>query len=112
VTAQEDAEAIANGARGTLMTAGTAYELTLYVSGASDLSARAIANAKRLCDAHLGDNYALEVVDVNEDLASAMSCHILATPTLVRHAPTPVRRVVGDLSNAAAVLRSLEILIA
>ncbi len=83
----------------------------MFVSGASDLSARAITNAKWLCDAHLGGRYDLEVVYVNDDLSPVPPYHLLATPTLVRHRPHPVRRVVGDLSNAAVVLSSLEILI-
>ena len=48
------------------------YELTLFVSGASDLSARAIANARRLCDVHLRGRYHLSVVDVHEDPAAVL----------------------------------------
>ena len=48
------------------------YELTLFVSGASDLSARAIANARRLCDVHLDGRYHLSVVDVHEDPAAVL----------------------------------------
>jgi circadian clock protein KaiB len=87
----------------------TDYELTLFVSGASDLAARAIANARRLCDIHLHGRCHLSVVDVHEDPAAVLSSRLLATPTLVRNMPLPVRRVVGDLSDTAKVLRALDL---
>jgi circadian clock protein KaiB len=85
------------------------YELTLFVSGASDLAARAIANARKLCDFHLHGRCHLSVVDVHEDPAAVLSSRLLATPTLVRNMPLPVRRVVGDLSDTDKVLRALDL---
>ena len=85
------------------------YELTLFVSGASDLSVRAIANARRLCERHLAGRYTLSVVDVHEDAAALISSRILAAPTLVRNLPLPVRRLVGDLSQTDKVLVALGI---
>jgi circadian clock protein KaiB len=81
-------------------------ELTLFVSGASDLSARAIENARQLCDLHVYGSR-LEVVDLNEDPAAAFSSGVLAAPTLVRNRPLPLRRHVGDLSDVGKVLRAL-----
>jgi circadian clock protein KaiB len=85
------------------------FELILFVSGASELSARAIASAKRLCDAHLAPHYRLTVVDVHDDLAAVIDHRVIATPTLVRTKPPPVRRVVGDLSQPDRVLRALDL---
>ena len=85
------------------------YELTLFVSGASDLAARAIANARRMCDVHCPGRYHLSVVDINEDPTSLLTYNLLATPTLVKSRPTPVRRVVGDLSQADKVLAILDL---
>ena len=85
------------------------YELTLFVSGASDLSVRAISNARRLCDAHLDGRHRLEVVDMHDDPAAFMSGWVLATPTLVKSRPLPVRKLVGDLSRTEKVLRALDI---
>jgi circadian clock protein KaiB len=85
------------------------YELTLFVSGASDLSARAIANARRLCEAHLDGRYELSVVDLLDNPSAAVDARVLASPTLVRNLPLPVRMVVGDLSQPARVLRVLEL---
>jgi circadian clock protein KaiB len=84
-------------------------QLTLFVSGASDLSARAIADATELCDVRLGGRYGLSVVDVHQDPATTLSNGVNAAPTLVRAAPLPMRRFVGDLSDADAVLLRLGI---
>jgi circadian clock protein KaiB len=83
------------------------YELTLIVSGASALSARAIANARRLCDTHLEGRYHLSVVDLHEEPANVASDHVLAAPTLVKNRPLPVRNFVGDLSHTDRVLLAL-----
>ena len=83
------------------------YELTLFVSGASDLAGRAIANARQLCEAHLQDRYRLSVIDVHENPVALLTSGVLATPTLVRNRPLPVRRVVGDLSQTNKVLAAL-----
>ena len=84
-------------------------ELTLYVSGASDLSVRAIANARALADIHLAGGYNLSVVDVHDGAASVASSGILVTPTLVKAWPLPVRRFVGDLSHTDRVLLALDL---
>ena len=89
---------------------GEVYDLTLFVSGASDLSVRAIANARKLCDAHLGGRYHLRVVDMHDDPAAFISGWVLATPTLVKSLPLPVRKLVGDLSRTEKVLRALDVL--
>lgn len=85
------------------------YELTLFVSGASDLAARAIANARRMCEAHCPGRYHLSVVDIHEDPNSLLTHNLLATPTLVKSLPAPTRRVVGDLSQADKVLAMLDL---
>lgn len=85
------------------------YELTLFVSGASDLSGRAIANAKQLCEAHLEGRYQLSVIDVHEEPAALLSNRVFAAPTLVRSRPLPVRMLVGDLSRTDRVLVALDL---
>jgi len=87
----------------------TWYDLTLFVSGASDLSARAIADARRLCDVHLSGRSQLSVVDMRDDPAAVLSNQVLAAPTIVRRLPLPVRKIVGDLSDTDKVLRALGI---
>ena len=83
------------------------FVLALFVSGASARSARAITNAKALCEEHLAGRYDLTIVDLHEDLSVARQSRVLAAPTLVRHHPLPVRRFVGDLSDPSRVLVAL-----
>jgi circadian clock protein KaiB len=90
-----------------LRTDAEGVELTLYVNGASDLSARAIANARLLCDSSPGGPFHLVLVDVAENLATLRANQILAVPTLARTRPLPVRKVVGDLSEPGRVLAAL-----
>jgi circadian clock protein KaiB len=87
----------------------TIYDLTLFVSGASHRSARAIADVKQLCDVHLAGRHRLAVVDVHEDAAAALSSGVVVVPTLVRNLPLPARKLAGDLSQTDKVLRSLEL---
>jgi circadian clock protein KaiB len=85
------------------------YVLTLFVTGASEMSGRAIANVRALCEDHLSGRYSLEVIDVHRD-ASLMSVHdVVAAPTLIKERPLPKRMLVGDLSDTARVLAALDI---
>lgn len=85
----------------------TPYVLTLFVSGASDRSARAITNARDLCDTYLPGRHELQVVDLHDGTDAVTASQVVAAPTLLRHRPLPMRRFVGDLANTAAVLRML-----
>jgi circadian clock protein KaiB len=87
-------------------------DLTLFVSGASEFSARAISNARRLGDVVLAGRYRLAVVNIHEDPGAALDSQVIATPTLIRTSPDPVRRLVGDLSDMAKVRRVLELPVA
>lgn len=86
----------------------TPWTLRLYVAGDSPRSRTALANLKKLCEAALKDNYDIEVIDllVRPDLAKADQ--ILAVPTLIRKVPEPMKRIIGDLSNADRALVALE----
>ncbi len=85
------------------------YELTLFVSGASSSSARAVSNARDICEAHLAGRYELTIVDVNQDPELARGSRVLATPTLLKGYPEPERMLVGDLSDSARVLLALDV---
>ena len=87
----------------------TEYVLTLFVSGASDISAQAIGNAKSICEMYLTGRYRLQVVDIHRDVAKMMAHNVLAAPTLMRELPLPMRRLVGDLSDTRKVLAALDI---
>jgi circadian clock protein KaiB len=83
------------------------YSLTLFVSGASDSSALAIANIRAICDAHLSGRHQLDIVDLNQEPALAKQHNVLATPTLVKDRPLPSRMLVGDMSDHSRILAAL-----
>lgn len=80
------------------------YALRLYVSGLTPSSTRAIANLRALCEEHLAGRYQMEVIDVFQQPELAMADQIVAVPTLIRKLPSPVRRLIGDLSQRERVL--------
>ena len=84
--------------------------LRLYVSGRTQRTEQAIRNLQKMCEGRLQGRYSLEVMDVLEKPELAEEEHILATPTLIRYSPPPVRRIVGDLSNAKKVLEGLDLM--
>ncbi len=86
-----------------------AWELRLYVAGQTPRSITALANLKKLCEQHLAGQYSIEVVDLVKNPALARGDQILAIPTLVRKLPTPVRKIIGDLSNTERVLVGLDL---
>ena len=84
------------------------YDLCLYVAGNTQRSATALANLKRICAKHLGVQYRIKVVDLVKNPGLARSDQILAIPTLVRRLPSPVRKIIGDLSDTERVLVGLD----
>lgn len=87
----------------------SAFILKLYVTGRTPRSARAIADLERLCSQELGGDYRVEVVDVLEQPQQAEDDKVIATPTVIRQLPPPVRRIVGDLSDREKVLLELDL---
>jgi circadian clock protein KaiB len=85
------------------------YNLRLYVAGQTPKSVAAIANLNKLCEKHLSGRYTIEVIDLMKDPALAQRDQIVAIPTLIRQLPEPLKRIIGDLSNADKVLVGLDI---
>jgi circadian clock protein KaiB len=75
------------------------WSLTLYVSGASPRSVEAIATIRRICDAELGGDDVLTVLDAADHPEKVLEDQVVAIPTLVKRTPAPVRRLIGNLSN-------------
>ncbi|HUK73357.1 MAG TPA: circadian clock KaiB family protein [Streptosporangiaceae bacterium] len=75
------------------------YSFRLYVAGQTERSLTAQSNLRGLCESRLQDRYELEIVDATEQPGMAEEQRILATPTVVRLAPLPQQRVIGDLSD-------------
>jgi circadian clock protein KaiB len=85
------------------------YLLKLYVTGKTPRAEAAIANLRRICEEELTDEYMLQIIDVLEDPQLAEDDKILATPTLIKRLPPPLRRVIGDLSDKEKVLMGLDV---
>ena len=85
------------------------YELSLYIAGTTPQSAAALDNIVALCEERLHGRYDLSVIDVYVHPARARADQIVAIPTLLRRKPEPLRRLVGDLSDEAVVLRGLDL---
>lgn len=85
------------------------FALRLYVAGQTPKAARAFANLRRICEEHLAGRYSIEVIDLTENPALGRGDQILALPTLVRKLPTPIKKIIGDLSNTERVLVGLDL---
>src|ERR1700761_3460466 len=85
------------------------FILRLYVTDATPKSARAIVNARRILEEHLPGNYSLEILNIAEHVAQAAEDQIICAPTLLRLAPPPARRIIGDMSDVARVLKGLDV---
>jgi circadian clock protein KaiB len=90
-------------------TAVADYLLKLYVTGRTPRSEKAIANLRRICDEELHGQYEMQIIDVLEHPQLAEDEKILATPTLIKRLPPPLRRVIGDLSDTEKVLLGLDV---
>jgi circadian clock protein KaiB len=85
------------------------YILRLFVAGTTLRSQRAISHMRAICDQYLAGRFDLEVIDVYINPQATREYQIVATPTLVKVLPEPLRRIIGDLSDHARVLRGLNI---
>ncbi len=85
------------------------YSLKLFITGQTSRSRQAISNLRRICEEQLDGEYELGIIDVLERPNLAEEEKILATPTLIKKLPPPLRRIIGDLSNTEQVLVGLDI---
>ncbi len=66
-------------------------------------SMRAIANLKRICENELRNRYDFEVIDITQQPELLEKADVIATPTLIKELPTPIRKIIGDLSNTEQI---------
>jgi circadian clock protein KaiB len=85
------------------------YAMTLFVTGASHLALQAVSRVRAFCEEELAGNYDLEVVDLYREPERAKSAQIIAAPTLLRDRPSPVRRVIGDMSDRAKLRSAIKV---
>ena len=81
--------------------------LTLFISGASPASARAVRRLRDLCDLHAPSGYDLEIIDIYQQPAVVFSRGVLAVPTLIKDLPLPVQVLAGDFTDEPRVLAAL-----
>ncbi len=89
------------------MSRRTKFKFRLYVAGDALNSVQALANLTALCRTHLPERHEIEVVDVFREPGRALADGIFMTPTLVKLAPFPARRIVGALSQTQPMLQAL-----
>ena len=86
------------------------YILKLYVAGNTPNSMRALKRLRNSLEPECLGVCALKVLDVLKQPQLAEEDKILATPTLAKILPPPVRRIIGDLSDRERVLIGLDLL--
>jgi circadian clock protein KaiB len=86
------------------------YILRLFVAGATARSQQAILRVRQLCEAELKDNCTLEVIDIYQQPQMARHHQIVATPTLIKVLPRPVRRFIGNLLHTAGLFAELDLI--
>ena len=84
--------------------------LRLFVAGATARSRQAILRVRQLCEAELKDNYELEVIDIYQQPSLARVNQIVATPTLIKKLPPPLRRFIGNLANITGLFVELDLI--
>jgi circadian clock protein KaiB len=85
------------------------WQLRLYVAGQSPKSLKAFSNLVALCKEQLDSRYEIEIVDLVTHPQLAAGDEIVAIPTLVRRLPSPMRKIIGDLSDTDRVLVGLQL---
>jgi len=89
--------------------AGEKYVLRLYVTGMTRRSLHAITNIKSICEKHLKGRYDLEIIDIYQRPSLAEGEQIIATPTLIKKLPLPLRRFIGDMTSTEKILLGLDL---
>jgi circadian clock protein KaiB len=85
------------------------YVLRLYVTGMTPKSTQALANVQKLCEEHLAGCYELKVIDIYQQPKLAKGEQIIATPTLIKKLPLPLRKLIGDMSDTERFLVGIDL---
>jgi circadian clock protein KaiB len=84
------------------------WELRLYVTGRTTKSLTVLSKLRATCESHLPGRYSITVIDLLKQPHRARNDQILAIPTVVRALPTPMRTLIGNLSDTDNMLSGLE----
>ncbi len=80
------------------------------MAGATARSRQAILRVRQLCETELKGNCTLEVIDIYQQPKLARENQIVATPTLIKEFPRPVRRFIGNLANTTGLFVGLDLI--
>ena len=85
------------------------YILRLYVAGLTPKSTLAIADVRKICEEYLAGRYELEVIDIYQQPKLARGEQIIASPTLIKTLPLPLRRLIGNMSDTEKFLVGIDL---
>ncbi|MBA2116310.1 Circadian clock protein KaiB [Planctomycetes bacterium FF15] len=105
----QSSESWATGSQEPVTDTTETWRLRLYVAGRTPKCVNAFDNLKRFCEEHMAGRYEIEVIDLLENPRLAKDDQIIAIPTLVRKLPEPLRKIIGDLSDAERMLVGFDI---
>ncbi len=106
---KKHAPAKATGGRRSVDTQEHRYELRLYVAGVTPRSQRAIKSVTEVCRRNLDGRYTLQVIDIYQQPALAKGEQIIAAPTLIKHLPPPLRKLIGSMADTEKLLVGLDL---
>ena len=89
------------------MNAISDHAFKLYIAAMTPKTKLSIGNFRNFCRQQLAGSFDLQVISVIENPHFAEADHILATPTLIKEHPLPIKRIIGDISDVQAVLGKL-----
>ncbi len=89
------------------MSSTALFKFRLYLAGNTPNSAEAKVNLAAMCRRHLPGRYNIEVIDVVRNPNRALTDGVYMTPALIKLAPSPVRMIVGTLSQSDSLLKAL-----
>ncbi len=83
------------------------FLLNLYVADMDCKSVQAIKNIRDICEENMPGRYKLKIIDIAERPALARRNQIVASPTLIKESPLPIKRLIGNMSDKRRVLDGL-----
>jgi circadian clock protein KaiB len=86
------------------------YVLRLYVAGMTPRSSQAIKNIMQICKDNLQGRYDLRIIDIYQQPTLAGGEQIIATPTLVKKLPLPLRKFIGSMGDNKKILLGMDLL--
>ena len=107
MNSKKTSSAVSTAQRGLRDSRPDQFQFRLYIAGEAQNSVIAVANLNALCRVHLADRYEIEIVDVLREPGRALADAVFMTPTLVKLGPSPMTRIVGNLSELEPVLHVL-----